>query len=74
MKLYITAYSPYARMTRILAREKNLLSRIEEIVAQTRVEESPYYTVNPSGRVPYLQCDNGFCIEDSHLILSLIHI
>ena len=68
MKLYITPGSPYARITRIMVIEKQLINRIEIKVAQTRTESSPYYAINPSGRVPFLLRDDGVGMEDSALI------
>jgi len=59
MKLYITPGSPYARMARIVVLEKGLEKRVEIIAAQTRTTDSPYYGINPSGRVPYLIRDDG---------------
>jgi glutathione S-transferase len=40
MKLYITPGSPYARMARIVVLEKGLQSRVQIIVAKTRVADS----------------------------------
>ena len=54
MKLYVTFTSPYARLARILIIEKTLEDRVEIIAAKTRTPDSPYYRINPSGRVPYL--------------------
>lgn len=68
MKLYVTPGSPYARMARIAVLEKKLEDRVEVIVARTRVANSPYYRVNPSGRVPYLVRDDGVGMEESALI------
>ena len=68
MKLYITPGSPYARMARIVVIEKKLESRVEIIVAQTRRTDSPYYAINPSGRVPYLVRDDGVGMEESAVI------
>jgi len=68
MKLYITAGSPYARIARIMVLEKRLESRVEIVAAQTRVADSPYYRINPSGRVPYLVRDDGVGLEDSAVI------
>ncbi|MDA0229154.1 MAG: glutathione S-transferase N-terminal domain-containing protein [Proteobacteria bacterium] len=65
MLLYITDFSPYARMARVLRREKSLESRVEEIMAETRTPNSPYYKINPSGRVPYLARDSRVGIEGS---------
>lgn len=72
MKLYITPNSPYARLARIVAMEKDIISRIEVIEAQTRVANSPYYKINPSGRVPYLIDDSGRAYEDSALICRIL--
>lgn len=68
MKLYITPGSPYARIARIVVLEKRLQDRIEIVVAQTRLADSPYYRINPSGRVPYLVRDDGVGLEESAVI------
>jgi glutathione S-transferase len=68
MKLYITAGSPYARIARIVILEKWLEGRVEIAPAQTRLAESPYYRVNPSGRVPYLVRDDGVGMEEAAVI------
>ena len=72
MKLYITPGSPYARIVRILILEKGLASRVEIIPAQTRVADSPYYRINPSGRVPYLIRDDGVGMEESAVICAYL--
>jgi glutathione S-transferase len=68
VKLYVTPGSPYARMARIVVLEKKLEDRVEVIFAQTRKEGSPYYKINPSGRVPYLVRDDGVGLEESQVI------
>jgi glutathione S-transferase len=68
VKLYVTPGSPYARMARIVVLEKRLEGRVEIVVAQTRAANSPYYAINPSGRVPYLVRDDGVGMEESALI------
>lgn len=72
MKLYITEGSPYARIVRVVIIEKKLESRIEIIRAQTRTAGSPYYQINPSGRVPYLVRDDGVALEESQLISAYL--
>jgi glutathione S-transferase len=72
MKLYVTFTSPYARLARILVLEKALEERVEIIAAKTRVADSPYYQINPSGRVPYLIDDSGAGMEDSQLICAYL--
>ena len=68
MKLYITPGSPYARMARIMVLEKRLEDRVEIVTARTRSTDSPYYTINPSGRVPYLMRDDGVGLEESAVV------
>jgi glutathione S-transferase len=70
MKLYATPGSPYARMARIVVIEKGLESQVEVIFAQTRTAGSPYYEINPSGRVPYLVRDDGVGLEESAVICA----
>ena len=72
MKLYITAGSPYARIARIFILEKGMQDRIEIVLAQTRKADSPYYQINPSGRVPYLMRDDGVGLEESALIVDYL--
>jgi len=72
MKLYVTLTSPYARLARILVLEKALEDRVEIIAAKTRAADSPYYQINPSGRVPYLIDDSSVGMEDSQLICAYL--
>jgi glutathione S-transferase len=72
MKLYVTYTSPYARLARIIVIEKALEDRVEIIEAKTRTRDSPYYQINPSGRVPYLVDDAGVGMEDSQLICAYL--
>ena len=72
MKLYVTPMSPYARLARILVIEKGMGDRVEIIEAKTRTVGSPYYQINPSGRVPYLVDDAGSGMEDSQPICAYL--
>ncbi len=74
IKLYYTPGSPYARIVRIVLIEKGLQDRVECSVAQTRTPDSPYYAINPSGRVPYLVCGDGRAFEDSALICDWLDL
>jgi glutathione S-transferase len=71
MKLYVTYTSPYARLARIVVVEKKLEDRVEILQAKTRTAGSPYYQINPSGRVPYLIDHAGVGMEDSQLICAI---
>jgi glutathione S-transferase len=64
--------SPYARLARIIVIEKALEDRVEIIEAKTRTPCSPYYQINPSGRVPYLVDDASVGMEDSQLICAFL--
>jgi glutathione S-transferase len=72
MKLYVTYTSPYARLARIVVMEKALEDRVEILEAKTRAAGSPYYQINPSGRVPYLVDNAGVGMEDSQLICAYL--
>src|SRR5438045_9755835 len=72
MQLYVTFTSPYARLARMLVAEKRLEARVEIVEAKTRTPGSPFYQINPSGRVPYLIDDAGVGMEDSQLICAYL--
>jgi glutathione S-transferase len=72
MKLYITETSPYPRIVRIVILEKGLEDRVAIIPVRTRQPDSPYYGINPSGRVPYLVRDDGIGLEESALICAYL--
>jgi glutathione S-transferase len=72
MQLYVTLTSPYARLARMVVAEKGIQDRVEIVVAKTRAPDSPYYRINPSGRVPYLVDDAGVGMEDSQLICAYL--
>ncbi len=72
VKLYITLTSPYARLARIVVLEKELDNKVEQIIAKTRQVDSPYYQINPSGRVPCLILPDGTRLEESQLVCSYL--
>jgi len=59
-------------MARIVVLEKKLESRVEIVFAKTRAVDSPYYAINPSGRVPYLVRDDGVGMEESALVCDYL--
>jgi len=72
MKLHITPGSPYARMARIVVLEKGLADKVEVVLAKTRTPDSPYYAINPSGRVPFLELTDAGGFEDSPVICQYL--
>lgn len=70
MRLYYSKASPFARKCRILVREKGLLSRVEEIIADPVGGDDALAKVNPMGQVPALVDDEGVTWTDSPLICA----
>ncbi|MFW2341547.1 glutathione S-transferase N-terminal domain-containing protein [Brevundimonas sp.] len=68
MKLYITTPSPYARLCRIVARERGLADRIEEVVADPYADDPGLMSSNPLVQVPALIADDGLPLTDSPII------
>lgn len=72
MKLYISTASPYARKCRIVAREKGLAGRIEEIVADPYANDPALLAANPVVQVPTLIADDGLPLSDSPVICEYL--
>ena len=72
MKLHVTLTSPYARIVRATILEHGLQDRIEVVPARTRETCSPYYQLAPSGRVPYLERDDGPGLEETDVICAYL--
>ena len=72
MKLYITAPSPYARKCRIVAREKGLAGRIEEIAVDPYANAPELLASNPLVQVPTLIAEDGLPLNDSPVICEYL--
>ena len=72
MKLYVTSIRRTRGWPAFSLIEKGLEDRVEIVEAKTRTVGSPYYQINPSGRVPYLVDDAGIGMEDSQLICAYL--
>ncbi len=70
MKLYGTPRSPYARKVRIVLAEKNI--PYELIVTRGSTPDSPVPALNPLGKVPTLQRDDGRALYDSPVIVEYL--
>ncbi|MDP3377657.1 MAG: glutathione S-transferase N-terminal domain-containing protein [Brevundimonas sp.] len=68
MKLYISTPSPYARLCRIVARERGLADRIEEVVADPYADDPGLMASNPLVQVPALITGDGLPLTDSPVI------
>lgn len=72
MKLYFTHASPYARSARIVLREHNLQSRVQELVSHPFENAEDFIASNPLGKVPALALDNGQAVMDSEVICAYL--
>ena len=72
MKLYITAPSPFARKCRVVAREKGLIDRIEEIAVDPYANAPELLASNPVVQVPTLIAEDGLPLNDSPVICEYL--
>lgn len=72
MKLYVTAPSPFARKCRIVAREKGLIDRIEEIFVDPYANTPALVAANPIAQAPCLIAEDGEPIINSPLICEYL--
>jgi glutathione S-transferase len=72
MKLYITVPSPYARKCRVVAREKGLADRIEEIAVDPYANAPELLAANPLVQVPTLIAGDGLPLNDSPVICEYL--
>lgn len=72
MKLYITTPSPFARKVRIVAIEKGLANRIEEVVVDPYGNAPELLDTNPVVQVPTLIAEDGQPLNDSPVICEYL--
>lgn len=72
MKLYITIPSPYARKVRIVARERGLADRVEEIAVDPYGNAPELMATNPIVQVPTLIAQDGLPLTDSPVIAEYL--
>ena len=70
MKLYGSLTSPYVRKLRILLREKGI--PCEFVQADAWAADSPVPRLNPLGKVPVLERNDGNALYDSPVILEYL--
>ena len=72
MKLYITVPSPFSRKVRIVAHEKGLADRIEEIAVDPYANAPELLATNPVVQVPTLIAEDGLPLTDSPVICEYL--
>lgn len=70
MKLLYTVNSPYARKVRIVAAEKHIDIKLEEVVLTA--PDCPVKQYNPLGKVPVLVLSDGDSLYDSRVIAEYL--
>jgi glutathione S-transferase len=70
MKLFGSVPSPYTRKVRIVLAEKKIECDFE--VADVNPPDNPVNAVNPLGKVPALQLDDGTALFDSRVIVEFL--
>ncbi len=72
MKLYITTPSPFSRKVRIVAHEKGLSDRIEEIAVDPYANAPELLATNPVVQVPTLIAEDGLPLTDSPVVAEYL--
>ena len=72
MKLICSLTSPYARRVRVLAHELGIIDDLEIHVVKPRESADYLWKINPIGKVPTLQLDDGPNIYDSLIICDYL--
>jgi glutathione S-transferase len=72
MKLYISGPSPFARKCRIVAREKGLADRVEEVAVDPYANAPELLAANPIVQVPTLIAEDGLALNDSPVICEYL--
>lgn len=68
MKLYLNKTSPYARLTLATAHEAGLAGRLETVWMEPWADAPALLAVNPLGKVPAFETDNGTALIESAVI------
>lgn len=72
MKLYMSPTSPFARLVRVVIREKGLEDRIDVEVVNPWDSTREFVAVNPVSKVPTLVTDAGYALTESLLIAQYL--
>ncbi len=76
MRLLVTPASPYARKARAAVIELGLEDRVETVMVPIRLPQQAkpdVEAVNPLGKIPALQLDDGSVVVDSPVIVAYLN-
>lgn len=68
MKLYYSNPSPFARKARICLYEAGLEDRVEQVAVDPWADPEGFRDLNPFGRVPTLELDDGSSLFQSNVV------
>lgn len=71
MQLFYSLNSPYARKARIIVAELGLQLRVDDVIVSLPAD-AKLRAVNPLGKIPALQLDDGSVIYDSPVICEYL--
>ncbi|WP_027014475.1 glutathione S-transferase family protein [Comamonas composti] len=72
MKLFLNATSPFARLVRVAALEKNLQASLELVWCDPWANAAELLAVHPQARIPVLVTEDGQAIAESLLIAQYL--
>lgn len=70
MRLWINGTSPYARLCRVVAAEKNL--PLELVWADPWSDPADFLAVAPAGKIPALELENGLALIETSVIVDAL--
>lgn len=74
MKLRSSLPSPFGRKVMIVATMLGLMDRIEMVPTDTLADNDPIRGINPLGKVPCLELDDGRVLYDSRVICEYLDL
>ena len=72
MRLYYSHGSPFAHKVRVFIREADMLSAVEERLADLRSPDNEVLRHGPTGKVPALLTEDGRLLMESLVICSYL--
>jgi glutathione S-transferase len=72
VRLYCSGNSPYARKVRAVAIELRLESKIDLLDTNLRDGGTGFWDINPLGKIPVLETDDGLTLYDSPVICEYL--
>ena len=72
MRLHHVPTSPYARVVRVFIIETGLEARVDLVETTLRDPAMPLFAINPTGRVPTLETDDGVPLCETRIVCEYL--